>query len=419
MHEELVKNLLQQQAQQWRSTAFPLPWKLVSVRAPVNIALIKYWGKDDEDLIIPSNDSLSITLGAKEALVTETTVIASAAVKGSKFENDSLELNGDIVKLYDADSENIRRYQRVLSIFRNESSKRKTMPVNSYTGVLKILSDNNFPTAAGLASSASGFAALAFALKYVFDVPESFNVSCVARQGSGSACRSMQGGFVLWSRSKSLQNDFRSSCIDQLFDENHWKDLCCLACVLKSDRKATGSTAGMRRAPSSPLYAQRLQAVPKRIEKLIAAVKHRDFAEFGAVVMEESDELHQLCETSVPSLCYLTDDSKSMIGVVRNFNNDCGCIRAAYTFDAGPNAFLFFERTHAKEFLSHLGHFCDIKRVQQMPQDLTDNVKSPMDSEPVDSTQARIKIETVIFCNVGRGPELVCYCNCTDQNFPV
>jgi len=163
--------------------------QMVTCQAPVNIAVIKYWGKRDEELILPLNSSLSVTLGIDE-LHSITTVAVSP-----DFCEDCLWLNGrkhDIAEM--------PRIQKCLSKIRELS---KCNPPNCSLSYLKdcyihICSENNFPTAAGLASSAAGYSCLVFALSRLFQVD--CEISEIARRGSGSACRSIFGGFVAWEK---------------------------------------------------------------------------------------------------------------------------------------------------------------------------------------------------------------------------
>ncbi|MGB9669489.1 MAG: diphosphomevalonate decarboxylase, partial [Anaerolineales bacterium] len=154
-----------------------------------NIALIKYWGNQDEVLHIPSADSISMNLGS---LITKTQVILDPDLN-----QDILILNNQL-----ADHRVTHRVQQFLDYFRNHSE------IKTYC---RIISENNFPTAAGIASSASAFAALTLAAAKVFQLNlEPIELSRVARLGSGSACRSIPAGFVYW----HAGNDHSSSYAD-------------------------------------------------------------------------------------------------------------------------------------------------------------------------------------------------------------
>ena len=176
----------------------PVKMKCVTVTAPVNIAAIKYWGKRDSKLIIPVNDSLSFTLSQDDMCATTTAMLLPQSSPGAP--PVKMWLNGEPVSVEDS--------PRVAAVIRSvkdlaESEKCKKEGLEL---PLRIASVNNFPTAAGLASSAAGYAALAAAVAAVYGVEESgTELSKIARIGSGSACRSVFGGFVKWSAGKWLQ----------------------------------------------------------------------------------------------------------------------------------------------------------------------------------------------------------------------
>lgn len=179
----------------------------VTLRSPINIALIKYWGKAHEKLIIPTNNSLSLTIN--KAQLCSTTKLTLYTAKSKKTASFVLELNG---KIQDTISD---RIQRVIDAIRARASETLSKSANHTVGNgktklseimkkthIKIESVNNFATAAGLASSASGLACLARCLAVVYGLEESFEgeFSMYARLGSGSACRSLYGGIVEWKR---------------------------------------------------------------------------------------------------------------------------------------------------------------------------------------------------------------------------
>lgn len=185
---------------------------MATARAPVNIAVVKYWGKTNEELIIPANDSLSLTLHI-DHLCAKTTVAV-----GRDFKEDRIWLNGKEEPV-------TTRIQNCLLEIRKRS--RELMQMHN-TGLpdysdwhLHICSVNNFPTAAGLASSAAGYACLVKSLGTLFHVKG--DLSAIARRGSGSACRSMYGGFVAWL--KGLRQDGEDSVAKQIAPENHWPQM--------------------------------------------------------------------------------------------------------------------------------------------------------------------------------------------------
>ena len=204
---------------------------------------------------------------------------------------------------------------------------------------LKIVSDNNFPTAAGLASSASGYAALLFGLCQLFHIDDSAKISALARLGSGSACRSLYGGFVQW----IAGNSHETSIATQVADELSWPQMRVLILVASADKKDTPSTSGMQcTATTSTLIAHRVKTVlPERVPQMIAAIRERNFEVFARLTMQDSNQFHAICQDSYPPIRYMSDVSWSIVKFVHFFNQSLGRTVVAYTFDAGPNACLY------------------------------------------------------------------------------
>ena len=207
-----------------------------------------------------------------------------------------------------------------------------------------VSSMNTFPTAAGLASSAAGYAALVYALARLFCAVETFpgELSTIARQGSGSACRSMYGGFVAW-RKGTAENEWLDSKAEQVCGEGHWPELRALILVVSDEKKETSSTAGMSDSvKTSKLLGYRAaNLVDSSMAKIEEAYKARDFATFGAITMADSNQFHATCLDTTPPIFYLNDTSRKIISVVHKYNTFKGSVRAAYTFDAGPNAVIY------------------------------------------------------------------------------
>eukprot|EP00871_Galdieria_phlegrea_P005663 jgi/Galph1/6098/GphlegSOOS_G4730.1 len=327
-----------------------MPTLSVTCEAPVNIALIKYWGKRDEDLVLPLNPSLSITLNM-DTLRTRTTVVAS-----KQFEKDRLWLNGQEQDL------STKRLQTCLAKLRQGASDRydvgelvvRKEEWQEYR--FHIVSENNFPTAAGLASSASGLACLVYSIAQLLSFKETFpgEISAIARQGSGSACRSLYGGFVLWEA--GTRSDGMDSFARQIASENSWKSLRILILIVNEERKKTSSTTGMQASVhTSPLLTFRAShVVPQRIHSLIHAVETHDFPTLAAITMQESNQFHACCLDSFPPIFYLNDVSRRIISFVHEYNECKEKIKVAYTFDAGPNAVLLMEDEDLEEFLNML-----------------------------------------------------------------
>ncbi|KAF2199091.1 Diphosphomevalonate decarboxylase [Delitschia confertaspora ATCC 74209] len=306
-----------------------------STTAPVNIAVIKYWGKRDPKLNLPTNSSLSVTLSQSD-LRTHTT--ASCSPSYPSF--DSLLLNGSEQDVSGARTQACFRELR--SLRRNLEGQDASLPKLS-TLPLKIVSENNFPTAAGLASSAAGFAALVRAIANLYELPSSpTDLSRIARQGSGSACRSLFGGYVGWEQGKEV--DGSDSVAFQVAPESHWPEMRAIILVVSAAKKGVSSTTGMQTtvATSSLFAARASDTVPKRMKQMQEAIQIKDFETFGKITMMDSNSFHATCLDTYPPIFYLNDVSRAAIKMVEAINAAAGRIIAAYTFDAGPNAVIYY-----------------------------------------------------------------------------
>uniref|UniRef100_A0A8C4WW15 Diphosphomevalonate decarboxylase n=1 Tax=Eptatretus burgeri TaxID=7764 RepID=A0A8C4WW15_EPTBU len=331
----------------------------ITCTAPVNIAIIKYWGKRDEELILPLNSSLSISLH-QDQLKSTTTAVASPA-----FSEDKLWLNGQEKSVQES------RLQALLHEVRRRAAKRPLEDVQREEEVVEsvnsehrlappswhvhISSKNNFPTGAGLASSASGYACLAFTLAQLFGVRG--ELSGIARRGSGSACRSMYGGVVRWTHGE--QADGADSIAVQVIPESYWPELRVFILVVSDLQKAVSSSEGMRRsvATSRLLQHRATVLVPELLRKAEAAVKAHDFPAFSQLAMCDSNQLHAICLDTHPPIFYLNDTSRQIMRLVHAYNQACAEIRAGYTFDAGPNAFVLTTARDASKLLGLIAHF--------------------------------------------------------------
>lgn len=304
--------------------------KQITVRAPINIAVIKYWGKSNEELMLPCNDSISMTLESS-GLYTETTVIADP-----NLEADEFLLNGH---------PEIGLNKRITATIKE--AKRFAEQINGNEDILKcklkIYSINTVPTASGLASSASGIAALAFALIKLYSLDRYFPLSVlsgIARLGSGSACRSLFGGLVHW----------KGEIVEKIDD---WPELNGYVLVLNSGKKKVPSTEGMQNTVNtSTLFQHRINSVvPERIDQILDAIKARDFEKFAELSMKDSNSFHACCLDTFPPISYLNSESFEVISAVHEFNNEMGRVAVGYTFDAGPNAVIFGLQNDTGAFL--------------------------------------------------------------------
>ncbi|KAF9526567.1 GHMP kinase [Crepidotus variabilis] len=318
--------------------------------APVNIAVIKYWGKRDTKLILPTNSSLSVTLD-QDHLRSTTTSRADP-----KFTQDRLWLNGKVDEIKpDSRLETCITEMKRLRKKTVEDKDPKAPKLSTYH--VHIASYNNFPTAAGLASSASGFAALVASLSHLYELPvDASTLSLISRQGSGSACRSLFGGFVAWQM--GTKSDGSDSLAIQVAPESHWPEMHALICVVSDDKKGTSSTSGMQRTvETSPLLQHRIKnVVPERMEKMTRAIKDKDFDSFAKITMADSNQFHAVALDTEPPIFYMNDVSRAIIALIVEYNRlsreNGGRYKAAYTYDAGPNAVVYAPEANMKEIAS-------------------------------------------------------------------
>ncbi|KAK6294472.1 hypothetical protein J4Q44_G00353020 [Coregonus suidteri] len=374
---------------------------MVTCSAPVNIAVIKYWGKRDEELILPINSSLSVTLH-QDQLKTTTTVACSRS-----FQEDRIWLNGKEEDITQA------RLQSCLREIRRLARKRRSdgeadVDAASLSHKVHICSVNNFPTAAGLASSAAGYACLVYTMSRVMGVEGELSV--VSRQGSGSACRSMYGGFVQWIMGQ--QGDGKDSLAQQVEPETHWPELRVLVLVVSAERKPVGSTSGMQTSveTSSLLKHRADSVVPARMKEMIEAVHKRDFTAFAELTMKDSNQFHATCLDTYPPIFYLNDVSHRVINLVHRYNRHYRETRVAYTFDAGPNAVIYTLQQNVEEFVQVVKHFFPpetnggqfLKGIPVALTTLSEELKQGIGMEPM------VKgISYIISTKAGPGPRVV------------
>ncbi len=301
------------------------PMKAAAIAHP-NIAFIKYWGIRDEERKLPSNDSISMNIGC---LSTRTSVAYDP-----QLTSDTLTLNGERVE-----GEPLSRMSQFLDRIR------KMAGANLYA---HIDSENNFPIGAGIASSASAFAALALAGTAGLGLNLSEEaLSRLARFGSGSACRSVPGGFVEWRTNEDTGESYAFS----IASKNHWA-LVDLVAILSDQHKQVGSEAGMLGADTSPLQAARIQDAPRRLELCRSAILNRDFDALAQVTEQDSNLMHAVMMTSHPPLFYWHPQSLAIMLSVRDWRAEG--IPVTYTLDAGPNVHVICLQEAMPEVLSRL-----------------------------------------------------------------
>ncbi len=279
------------------------------VKSPANIALIKYWGRNDEDTVMPNNTSISLNLS--DAFTT------SEFFYGD-FSADSYEFDGDTDMA-------LKHIVRVRDFF----MKRGTL-----LPFVEVKSENSFPTACGIASSASSMSALTFGL---FELARRFGgkfensdlVEMTRLSGSASAVRSLGKGIVVYDPDRPSE-----------FEQNELNmDLVDVVCLVDSSEKKVSSYSGHLSALSSYLYEDRIQNIDYRAKRLLASVDANDFYSFGEVVEEEAISFLLNHYTTDKRMQYLYDKSLELIYMVKSQG-----VNAYFTFDAGCNPHFIMQR---------------------------------------------------------------------------
>lgn len=303
-----------------------------------NIAFIKYWGNRDESLRLPSNGSISMNL---DGLFTRTKITWKENRKSSK---DTLTLNGAPIS-----GRALQRVSNFLDLVRQMAG----LDLRA-----EVISENNFPSGAGIASSASAFAALALASTRAAGLDlEPAALSRLARRGSGSACRSIPGGFVEWTAGASDEDSYAVP----IAPPEHWSLVDVIA-ILSSAHKPTGSTEGHARAHTSPLQAARVNDAPRRLDLCRRAILERDFAAFAEIVELDSNLMHAVMMTSTPPLFYWQEATLKVMKTIRAAR--ANGLPVCYTIDAGPNVHVVCEKASAAEVIKMVGSIPGVREVR-------------------------------------------------------
>ncbi|HAU98780.1 MAG: Diphosphomevalonate decarboxylase [Microgenomates group bacterium GW2011_GWF2_45_18] len=279
-----------------------------TVQSSSDVALVKYWGRKDEVLRLPENGSISLIL---DSLYSQTTV---------EFRNDLSRDEVTITGLSEEGEET--RVSKHLDRIRALAGVQTRAKVNSV---------NNFPPATGLSSSGSGFSALTRAglLAAGLDLNER-EISILARQGSGTACRCSCGGIVEWKDGDTSEASYAES----LYASDYW-DIRDVIAVVSTGRKDTSSSEGHTLAKTSPLYSTRLANIPKKLFQVKELLAKKAFEELGEVVEQEALEFHSILFTSTPSLFIWLPGTIEVIREVRALRTEG--VPAYFTISTGFN----------------------------------------------------------------------------------
>ena len=300
-----------------------------------NIAFIKYWGNLDDALRIPANGSISMNLGN---LTTQTRVTFDSHLPEDIFDLNGMRQSGGALK----------RVTSHLNLIRG---------IRGIAMHAHIFSENNFPTGSGIASSASAFAALTLAATTALglQVGEK-DLSRIARRGSGSACRSIPGGFVEWTAGSNDRDSYAFS----IADPEYWDLTDCIA-ILEADHKKVGSSEGHALAKTSPLQGARVEDAPRRLDICREAIQKRDFAELAEITEQDSNMMHAIMMTSTPPLFYWVPATLALIRTAATWRKNG--IPAAATVDAGANVHVLCDAAYAENITKKLAALSGVKEV--------------------------------------------------------
>ncbi len=276
-----------------------------------NIALVKYWGKRSPDLNLPAVGSISVTLN-------ELHTISSVQFQ-EELADDLLILNGK-----PASAEQTARISRFLDRVRQKSGLKWRARVESR---------NNFPTGAGLASSASAFASLALAASKAAGLQLTpSQLSELARLGSGSAARSIFGGFV--EMKIGVRADGSDAVAVQIADKDHW-DIRILIAITSEEEKSIGSTEGMEHtARTSPFYGQWVFSSQQDLEEMRNAIFVRNFNRLGEIAEHNCLKMHAVALSARPGIIYWNPATLAAIQTIRELRQQGTPVY--FTIDAGP-----------------------------------------------------------------------------------
>ncbi|MCH3922945.1 diphosphomevalonate decarboxylase [Limosilactobacillus sp.] len=300
---------------------------MATAKAHTNIALVKYWGKKDQELIIPQTDSLSLTLNE---FYTTTRVNFDPNLAA-----DQVTINHELLSPAAA-----KRTSAFLDLVRQRSGRQQFARVDSI---------NHVPTAAGLASSASAFAALAGAASAAAGLSlDRRELSRLARRGSGSATRSIFGGLVEWHRGHDDSTSFAEPIMEKLDF-----GLEMLAIMINTKKKKVTSRQGMQASvTTSPYYASWREVVATDMQAMKDAINRRDIPAIGHIAEENALRMHALTLSADPGYTYFNSATLTAIQTVRALReNGIDCY---FTMDAGPNVKVIYDRQDRDRVISGL-----------------------------------------------------------------
>ncbi|OIO12917.1 diphosphomevalonate decarboxylase [Candidatus Gottesmanbacteria bacterium CG11_big_fil_rev_8_21_14_0_20_37_11] len=302
--------------------------------APSNIAFIKYWGKKDSSLKLPLNGSVSMNLSG---MTTTTTV----EFKKDFTEDEILIENDDRKKTKDRVSGHLDKIRQITEVDMKA----------------KVVSRNNFPSSTGLSSSSSAFAALTLAAVNALNLHLSEkDLSILARQGSGSACRSIPDGFVEW-----LEGEDSNSSYSYSLHPPEYFDIADVVIVVSDKKKDISSTEGQILADTSPFMATRLANIKDKIIKIKQIINKKDFSSFGQLIESEALEMHAIMLTSNPPLIYWQPGTINIIKLVKKMRTEG--LEVYFSLNTGQDVHIICKRKDVNKLEGYFRKIEEVKRI--------------------------------------------------------
>jgi len=296
--------------------------KKTTARSHTNIAFIKYWGRKDEALRLPTNGSISMNLSD---LFTTTTVEFVP-----NLSSDDILING-----MKDEKMSIRVVQHLDRIRSCADSDLKA----------KVVSENNFPIGTGLSSSASGFAALTYAATHAIGLElTEKEISILARQGSGSACRSIPDGFVEWTDGETSEESYART----IFPSEYW-DITDFVVVVSKNEKDVSSSEGQKRVDTSIFFQTRQKNIKEKITTCKKLIQEKNFPLFGQLAEMEALEMHAVMLTSWPPLLYWLPESIVVMKSVQKWRSEG--LDVYFTINTGQDIHILCQKKDANEVL--------------------------------------------------------------------
>lgn len=303
--------------------------------APANIAFLKYWGKRDAASRLPANSSFSMNL-------TNATTVTTVEFS-DEYTKDLVSFDGESVSSHEA-----QRIVDHITVLRTLAGSKKSA---------RIVTKNSFPKGTGVASSASGFAALTVAASGALGLTfRERELTILARRGSGSACRSIPDGFVVWEKGASDDTSYARSIAPSTF----W-NLRDVLCIVDTSMKKVSTSEGHQQVSSSPLWEKRQQGIDRTLSCMLDAFHARDFVRFGQLVEDECLSMHAVMQTQIPPLHYWNDVTIELMKSISKWREDG--LPVYYTIDAGPNVHVLCEAKHEQQVVSLVGAIGGVSRV--------------------------------------------------------